>query len=71
MRHVGRCFNYGPRPRPRAAPADVARSLRLDEHTDEILRQVLGFGDQQVAEIPPPARPIRRRSKLQTERAPP
>jgi len=29
----------------------VTRSPLLGEHTDEILRQVLGFSDHQVAEI--------------------
>jgi formyl-CoA transferase len=33
------------------SPADVRRSPLLGEHTDEILRQVLGFSDHQVAEI--------------------
>jgi len=33
------------------SPADVKRSPLLGEHTDEILRQVLGFSDHQVAEI--------------------
>jgi formyl-CoA transferase len=34
-----------------ASPSDVKRSPLLGEHTDEILRQVLGFSDHQVAEI--------------------
>ncbi len=33
------------------SPADVKRSPLLGEHTDEILREVLGFSDHQVAEI--------------------
>ena len=33
------------------SPAEVKRSPLLGEHTDEILRQVLGFSDHQVAEI--------------------
>src|SRR5262249_25273125 len=33
------------------SPSDVLRSPLLGEHTDEILRQVLGFTDHQVAEI--------------------
>ena len=33
------------------SPSDVQRSPLLGEHTDEILRQVLGFSDHQVAEI--------------------
>jgi formyl-CoA transferase len=33
------------------SPAEVKRSPLLGEHTDEILREVLGFSDHQVAEI--------------------
>ena len=33
------------------SPTVVERSPLLGEHTDEILRQVLGFSDHQVAEI--------------------
>src|SRR6201993_1317267 len=33
------------------SPCEVKRSPLLGEHTDEILRQVLGFSDHQVAEI--------------------
>src|SRR6266704_856993 len=33
------------------SPTEVKRSPLLGEHTDEILRQVLGFTDHQVAEI--------------------
>ena len=33
------------------SPSEVARSPLLGEHTDEILREVLGFSDHQVAEI--------------------
>ena len=33
------------------SPSDVKRSPLLGEHTDEILRQVLGFSDHQVKEI--------------------
>ena len=33
------------------SPTEVTRSPLLGEHTDEILRQVLGFSDHQVAEI--------------------
>jgi formyl-CoA transferase len=33
------------------SPSDVRRSPLLGEHTDEILREVLGFSDHQVAEI--------------------
>ncbi|MDB5573330.1 MAG: frc, partial [Tardiphaga sp.] len=33
------------------SPTEVTRSPLLGEHTDEILRQVLGFSDAQVADI--------------------
>src|SRR6516164_6199601 len=33
------------------SPSEVGRSPLLGEHTDEILRQVLGFSDHQVGEI--------------------
>jgi formyl-CoA transferase len=33
------------------SPSDVKRSPLLGEHTDEILKTVLGFSDHQVAEI--------------------
>src|ERR1700753_1979453 len=36
------------------SPSDVKRSPLLGEHTDEILREVLGFSDHQVAEIHDP-----------------
>jgi formyl-CoA transferase len=31
--------------------SDVTRSPLLGEHTDEILRNVLGYGDEDIAEI--------------------
>src|SRR5262249_34577397 len=33
------------------SPSDVTRSPLLGEHTDEVLRQVLGFSDHHVPEI--------------------
>jgi formyl-CoA transferase len=33
------------------SPADVRRSPLLSEHTDEILRDVLGYADREIAEI--------------------
>ena len=33
------------------SPADVRRSPLLGEHTQEILRKVLGYSDKEVAEI--------------------
>src|SRR5258708_13290888 len=43
------------------SPTEVTRSPLLAEHTDEILRQVLGFTDHQLAKIhhPPPPDPPR------------
>jgi hypothetical protein len=46
------------------SPSDVTRSPLLGEHTDEILRQVLGFTDQQVAEIHDSAAQGRRRVSI-------
>ena len=34
-----------------AVPSDVVRSPLLGEHTEEILRDVLRFGEKQIAEI--------------------
>jgi len=33
------------------SPTEVIRSPLLGEHTDEILRSVLGYGDEQIAVI--------------------
>jgi formyl-CoA transferase len=33
------------------SPADVRRSPLLGEHTEEILRKVLGYSDKELAEI--------------------
>ena len=33
------------------SPPDVRRSPLLGEHTDEILRKVLGYSDKEIAEI--------------------
>jgi len=30
------------------SPAEVRRSPLLGEHTDEILREIVGFGDEQI-----------------------
>ena len=32
-----------------ASPSDVKRSPLLGEHTDDILRNVVGFGDEEIA----------------------
>ena len=34
-----------------ASPAAIKRSPTLGEHTEEILKQVLGYGDEQVAKL--------------------
>ena len=34
-----------------ASPADVRRSPLLGEHTDEILRKVLGYSEKEVGDI--------------------
>ena len=45
------------------SPADVRRSPLLGEHTDEILREVLGYSEKEIAEIKPSGRSRRRRSR--------
>jgi len=47
----GKYFSVGNPIKLSDSPSDVTRSPLLGEHTDEILRQVLGFTDHQVAEI--------------------
>ena len=47
----GKYFSVGNPIKMSDSPSDVQRSPLLGEHTDEILRQVLGFSDHQVAEI--------------------
>jgi len=47
----GKYFSVGNPIKLSDSPSDVTRSPLLGEHTDEILRQVLGFSDHQVAEI--------------------
>src|SRR5246500_1473697 len=47
----GKYFSVGNPIKLSDSPSDVQRSPLLGEHTDEILRQVLGFSDHQVAEI--------------------
>ena len=50
------------------SPPDVRRSPLLGEHTDEILRKVLGYSDKEVAEIKRRARSRRRRSRPRRRR---
>ena len=47
----GKYFSVGNPIKMSDSPSAVTRSPLLGEHTDEILRQVLGFSDHQVAEI--------------------
>src|SRR5216684_3927928 len=47
----GKYFSVGNPIKMSDSPTEVTRSPLLGEHTDEILRQVLGFTDRQVAEI--------------------
>src|ERR1700730_1984364 len=47
----GKYFSVGNPIKMSDSPTEVTRSPLLGEHTDEILRQVLGFSDHQVAEI--------------------
>jgi formyl-CoA transferase len=47
----GKYFSVGNPIKMSDSPSEVTRSPLLGEHTDEVLRQVLGFTDHQVAEI--------------------
>src|SRR6188472_1465036 len=47
----GKYFSVGNPIKMSDSPSEVTRSPLLGEHTGEILRQVLGFNDKQVAEI--------------------
>src|SRR5437667_9167815 len=47
----GKYFSVGNPIKMSDSPTEVTRSPLLGEHTDEVLRQVLGFTDHQVAEI--------------------
>src|SRR5438270_10989611 len=47
----GKYFSVGNPIKMSDSPSEVTRSPLLGEHTDEILRQVLGFSDHQVADI--------------------
>src|SRR6266481_5880606 len=47
----GNYFSVGNPIKMSDSPTEVTRSPLLGEHTDEILREVLGFSDHQVAEI--------------------
>ena len=47
----GKYFSVGNPIKMSDSPTEVKRSPLLGEHTDEVLRQVLGFTDHQVAEI--------------------
>jgi formyl-CoA transferase len=47
----GKYFSVGNPIKLSDSPSEVIRSPLLGEHTDEILRHVLGYSDHQVAEI--------------------
>src|SRR5437870_3401861 len=47
----GKYFSVGNPIKMSGSPTEVTRSPLLGEHTDEVLRRVLGFTDHQVAEI--------------------
>jgi crotonobetainyl-CoA:carnitine CoA-transferase CaiB-like acyl-CoA transferase len=42
----------GHRPADKLTPAEVWRAPPLGEHTEEVFRTVLGFGDQEIAAAP-------------------
>jgi len=44
------------------SPAEVRRSPLLGEHTEEILRDVLGYTDEEIAEIRPATEPPQRQA---------
>jgi formyl-CoA transferase len=45
-----------------ASPAEVKRSPLLGEHTEEILRDVLGYSESEIAEIRPATQPPQRQA---------
>jgi len=47
----GKWFNVGMPIKLSASPADIKRSPLLGEHTDEVLREVLGFADGDIARM--------------------
>jgi formyl-CoA transferase len=47
----GNWFNVGMPIKLSASPTVVKRSPLLGEHTDEVLKEVLGYSDDQVAKL--------------------
>ena len=53
-----------------ASPTEVTRSPLLGEHTDEILRDVLGYSDAERLKISDPAPSARSRDRRRIDRRP-
>jgi formyl-CoA transferase len=47
----GKWFNVGMPIKLSESPAKIERSPLLGEHTEEVLKQVLGYSDEQVAKL--------------------
>jgi formyl-CoA transferase len=47
----GKWFNVGMPIKLSASPAVIKRSPLLGEHTDEVLKDVLGYGDEQIGKL--------------------
>jgi formyl-CoA transferase len=47
----GKWFNVGMPIKLSASPAKIKRSPTLGEHTEEVLKSVLGYGDEQIGKL--------------------
>jgi formyl-CoA transferase len=47
----GKWYNVGMPIKLSESPAVIKRSPLLGEHTDEVLKQVLGYGDEQIGRL--------------------
>ena len=47
----GKWFNVGMPIKLSASPAAIKRSPTLGEHTEEVLKEVLGYGEEQIAKL--------------------
>jgi formyl-CoA transferase len=47
----GKWYNVGMPIKLSASPAVIKRSPLLGEHTDEVLKEVLGYGDEQIGKL--------------------
>ena len=47
----GKWYNVGMPIKLSASPAEIKRSPLLGEHTEEVLREVLGYGDERIAQL--------------------